>query len=98
MDSERLEDQIRDADEMKKMNVLALALAIALSLPVAAQNAGWDATFRAIPDAKNIGDYMRLTRCVPASTAASIVTSTSISITRAAAFTPNRRCSNMRSC
>jgi N-acetylated-alpha-linked acidic dipeptidase len=30
-----------------------------LSLPLAAQNAGWDAKFRAIPDAKNIGDYMK---------------------------------------
>ena len=39
--------------------VLALVAAIALSLPLAAQNAGWDAKFRAIPDAKNIGDYMK---------------------------------------
>jgi len=36
------------------------AVAIALSLPLAAQNApGWDAKFRAIPDAKNIGEYMK---------------------------------------
>jgi N-acetylated-alpha-linked acidic dipeptidase len=34
-------------------------IAIALSLPLAAQNAGWDAKFRAIPDAKNIGEYMK---------------------------------------
>ena len=33
--------------------------ALALSLPLGAQNAGWDAKFRAIPDAKNIGDYMK---------------------------------------
>src|SRR6187455_1698890 len=39
--------------------VLAMVAAIALSLPLAAQNAGWDAKFRAIPDAKNIGDYMK---------------------------------------
>jgi N-acetylated-alpha-linked acidic dipeptidase len=30
-----------------------------VSLPLAAQNAGWDAKFRAIPDAKNIGEYMK---------------------------------------
>ena len=36
-----------------------LLIAIALSLPLAAQNAGWDAKFRAIPDAKNIGEYMK---------------------------------------
>ena len=42
---------------MKKM--IALAIAVAASLPLAAQNAGWDAKFRAIPDAKNIGDYMK---------------------------------------
>ena len=28
-------------------------------MPLAAQNAGWDAKFRAIPDAKNIGEYMK---------------------------------------
>ena len=34
--------------------------ALALSLPLAAQNGpGWDAKFRAIPDAKNIGEYMK---------------------------------------
>ena len=37
-----------------------VATALALSLPLAAQNAtGWDAKFRAIPDAKNIGEYMK---------------------------------------
>ena len=39
--------------------MLALAAAIAVSLPVAAQNAGWDARFRAIPNANNIGDYIK---------------------------------------
>ena len=39
--------------------VLALIIAAAISLPVAAQNAAWDAKFRAIPDAKNVGDYMK---------------------------------------
>ena len=67
MDSQRLEDEIRDL-KMKKMiggpaqavpRVLALAVAVALSPPVAAQNAGWDAKFRAIPDPKNIGDYIK---------------------------------------
>jgi N-acetylated-alpha-linked acidic dipeptidase len=37
----------------------ALVAAIALSLPLGAQNAGWDAKYRAIPNAKNIGDYMK---------------------------------------
>jgi N-acetylated-alpha-linked acidic dipeptidase len=37
----------------------ALAAALALSLPLTAQNAGWDAKFRAIPDAKHIGEYMK---------------------------------------
>jgi N-acetylated-alpha-linked acidic dipeptidase len=33
---------------------------LALSLPLSAQNApGWDAKFRAIPEAKNIGEYMK---------------------------------------
>ena len=37
-----------------------LLIAIALSLPLAAQNApGWDAKFRAIPNASNIGEYMK---------------------------------------
>ncbi len=39
---------------------LALIATIALTLPLAAQNApAWDAKFRALPDAKNIGDYMK---------------------------------------
>ena len=38
----------------------ALVAVVALSLPLAAQNApAWDAKFRAIPDAKNIGDYIK---------------------------------------
>jgi hypothetical protein len=45
-------------EEMKKI-VLALAAVIALVLPVAAQNTAWDAKFRAIPNAKNIGDYIK---------------------------------------
>ena len=40
-------------------HVLALAAAAVMSLPVAAQNAGWDAKFRAIPNANNIGDYIK---------------------------------------
>ena len=60
-------------DEMKKprrprrtrIGLFASAGAIitaigALSLPLVAQSAqGWDATFRAIPKAKNIGEYMK---------------------------------------
>ena len=39
---------------------LALIAAAALTLPLAAQNApAWDAKYRAIPDAKHIGDYMK---------------------------------------
>src|SRR6476620_7920290 len=45
--------------EMKKILALAAAAAISMSLSVAAQNAGWDAKFRAIPNAKNIGDYIK---------------------------------------
>ena len=38
----------------------ALIATVALTLPLAAQNAAtWDARFRAIPDAKNIGEYMK---------------------------------------
>ena len=37
----------------------ALATAVASSLPLAAQNTNWDAKFRAIPDAKNIGEYIK---------------------------------------
>jgi hypothetical protein len=40
-------------------HVLALAAAAVMSLPVAAQNVGWDAKFRAIPNANNIGDYIK---------------------------------------
>jgi N-acetylated-alpha-linked acidic dipeptidase len=36
-----------------------LVALVALSLPLTAQNAGWDAKFRAIPDAKSIGEYMK---------------------------------------
>src|SRR6187397_3619476 len=65
MDSRGLEKEIRDLKEMRKMiagpakagpYVLAVAL---ISLPVAAQNTAWDAKFRAIPNAKNIGDYIK---------------------------------------
>jgi len=36
------------------------AIVASLTLPLAAQNApAWDAKFRALPDAKNIGDYMK---------------------------------------
>ena len=39
---------------------LALIATAALTLPLAAQNApAWDAKYRAIPDAKHIGDYMK---------------------------------------
>jgi len=39
---------------------LALSATAALTLPLAAQNApAWDAKYRAIPDAKHIGDYMK---------------------------------------
>ena len=41
-------------DEMKFTFALAVT-AVALSLSVSAQNTGWDAKFRAIPDPKNIG-------------------------------------------
>jgi N-acetylated-alpha-linked acidic dipeptidase len=38
----------------------AAVTAVALSLPLAAQNTlAWDAKFRAIPDAKNIGEYIK---------------------------------------
>jgi N-acetylated-alpha-linked acidic dipeptidase len=39
--------------------LLALVAAVAISLPISAQNAGWDAKYRAIPNAKNIGDYVK---------------------------------------
>src|SRR5258705_11516725 len=38
---------------------LAAAAAIAVTLPLAAQSTNWDAKFRPIPDAKNIGEYMK---------------------------------------
>jgi len=39
---------------------LALIVAAALTFPLAAQNApNWDAKYRAIPDARNIGEYMK---------------------------------------
>jgi hypothetical protein len=39
---------------------VVIAAFVALSLSVSAQNApGWDAKFRAIPEAKNIGEYMK---------------------------------------
>jgi len=39
---------------------LALIAAAALTFPLAAQNApNWDAKYRAIPDARNIGEYMK---------------------------------------
>ena len=44
------------------ISVTALMLAVAAIEPAAqsAQNAAaWDATFRTIPDSKNIGEYMR---------------------------------------
>jgi N-acetylated-alpha-linked acidic dipeptidase len=36
-----------------------IAAFVALSLSLSAQNAGWDAKFRAIPESRNIGDYMK---------------------------------------
>jgi PA domain len=69
VDSGRLENQIRDLKEMQKKiggpakagpYVLSvIAAAIALTLPLAAQTAAWDARFRTIPTARNIGEYMK---------------------------------------
>src|SRR5262245_55954602 len=36
-----------------------LLVATGLALPLAAQNANWEAKFRAIPDANNIGEYLK---------------------------------------
>ena len=49
-------------DEMntpQRTRGLVAAAIVGVSLSVSAQNAGWDAKFRAIPDPKNIGEYMR---------------------------------------
>jgi hypothetical protein len=53
-------------NEMKKMIVgpakagpYVLCLIVAVSISLAAQTAGWDAKYRAIPNAKNIGEYMK---------------------------------------
>jgi N-acetylated-alpha-linked acidic dipeptidase len=63
-----MEDEInkpRRSRRTRRINLLAFAGAIiaaigALSLPLLAQSAqGWDAKFRAIPEAKNIGEYMK---------------------------------------
>jgi len=43
-----------------KFNFAVAVVIVALLPSVSAQNApGWDAKFRAIPEAKNIGDYMK---------------------------------------
>src|SRR5205809_5874795 len=43
-----------------KFKIAVAVAVIAFSLSISAQNApGWDAKFRAIPVAKNIGDYMK---------------------------------------
>ena len=68
MDSAGMEDEInkpRRSRRTRRINLFAYAGAIiaaigALSLPLLAQSAqGWDAKFRAIPEAKNIGEYMK---------------------------------------
>ena len=68
MDSAGMEDEIntpRRSRRTRRINLFAFAGAIiaaigALSLPLLAQSAqGWDAKFRAIPEAKNIGEYMK---------------------------------------
>src|SRR5256714_3645983 len=41
------------------MKYFFLALILTLSVPLIAQNEPWDARFRSIPDAKNIGDNMK---------------------------------------
>jgi len=49
-------------DEMntpQRTRGLVAAAIVGVSLSVSAQNAGWDAKFRAIPDPKNIGEYMK---------------------------------------
>ena len=67
MDSAGMEDEInkpRRSRRTRRINLFAFAGAIiaaigALSLPLLAQTQGWDAKFRAIPEAKNIGEYMK---------------------------------------
>jgi len=68
MDSAGMEDEIntpRRSRRTRRINLFAFAGAIiaaigALSLPLLAQSAqGWDAKFRAIPEAKNIDEYMK---------------------------------------
>jgi len=62
-----MEDEInkpRRSRRTRRINLFAFAGAIiaaigALSLPLLAQTQGWDAKFRAIPEAKNIGEYMK---------------------------------------
>ena len=36
-----------------------VAAVVVLSLPLAAQNTSWEQEFRALPDARNIGEYMK---------------------------------------
>ena len=58
MDSRRVEDEMRSGIDMQRLIAgpakagpyVPALVAIALSLPLAAQNAGWDAKFRAIPE------------------------------------------------
>jgi len=42
-----------------KAGPYVLCLIVAVSISLAAQTAGWDAKYRAIPNAKNIGEYMK---------------------------------------
>ena len=41
------------------MKHFAVVAALLMSVPLIAQNQSWDARFRSMPDAKNIGDYMK---------------------------------------
>src|SRR5689334_18871608 len=41
------------------MKYLAIVVALLISVPLVAQNQPWDARFRTLHDAKNIGDYMK---------------------------------------
>ena len=43
---------------MTARSLIALLVAAA-TLPVAAQSDGWDAKFRAIPEARNVREYVR---------------------------------------
>ena len=65
MNSAGLEDEMNKPRRTRRIDLVTFAGAVgaaivAVSLSVWAQNgSGWDAKFRAIPDPKNIGEYMK---------------------------------------